>query len=506
MTKDEARTKIYYICARCKKNKWTLRQNYTEPMYCPSCKCIIRKEKEDPDFFKKKSEKAKATIMKKYGGYNFAEKANETKKRKYGAIVSQEMRKKISQTLRNKSDKEKQKSYEKKVKTQRIHYNGEYFKESSKKNIGLWTKTIDGRTKISKIKKAEAFTYRNSKEHIEYETKVIKSIGYSIIDILKDDKDETYFKLKCFKCGNIFDWFMISDKCRPSCEKCFSSYAGYSQAEKEIVSYLRDLMPNETIVENDRKILHGKELDIYLPNKRIAIEYDGLYFHNNVNNCWKYDECEKAGIRLIQITEPEWLMKKDIIKSFLAATFNIFKYKIGARNCIVKKIDNNIYKQFCEENHIQGYASATMKYGLFYNNELVEVESFSKPRFSKKYDYELVRECSKNGYLVYGGKSKLFKQFCENHSPKSIISYCEKNKFSGISYFKNGFVLDHVTKSNYEYFLKNFVPLNRMQFQKHKLKNKLKNFDPNLTEWENMNLNGYKRLFDYGQFVFIKNF
>ncbi len=50
--------------------------------------------------------------------------------------------------------------------------------------------------------------------------------------------------------------------------------------------------------------------------------------------------------------------------------------------------------------------------------------------------------------------------------------------------------------------MKNGKRFSRLQFQKHKLKNILENFDPNLTEWENMQLNGFDRIWDCGNLVF----
>jgi len=43
----------------------------------------------------------------------------------------------------------------------------------------------------------------------------------------------------------------------------------------------------------------------------------------------------------------------------------------------------------------------------------------------------------------------------------------------------------------------------RMKFQKHKLSNILEYFDPKLTEWENMQLNGYDRIWDCGNYVYV---
>ena len=245
---------------------------------------------------------------------------------------------------------------------------------------------------------------------------------------------------------------------------------------------------------------------IYIPDLKIAIEYDGVYWYNNINNSYKFEECRKQGIRLIQITEWEWIFCQEKIKNYLKDTLTKeYANKFYARKCEIKEVDNKTYKDFCEENHLQGYAVASVRLGLFYQDELIQIMSFSKSRMSKKYEYEMIRECSKQGYCVVGGKGKLLKYFEKNYKPKSLISYCEKNKFSGYSYLKLGFSLDKESQPGYNYY-KGKQKLTRQICQKHKLKEVLENFDENLTEWENMQNNGYMRLFDYGNFVFVKEY
>ena len=288
---------------------------------------------------------------------------------------------------------------------------------------------------------------------------------------------------------------------KQDCPKCMLQ--SISKQEKEIVEFIKSIYNGE-IVQNDRKFLNGKEIDIYIPELKIGIEYDGLYWHNNVNNYYKFEECRKQGIRLIQVTEWEWINEKEKIKNFLKNILLKNNKKIYARKCELKGIDNKTYRAFCEENHLQGYSAASIKIGLFYNNELIQIMSFSKARYAS-FEYEMIRECSKNDCTVIGGKSKLLSYFEKKYKPKNLISYCEKNKFSGNSYLMLGFKLYKESKPGYNYY-KGKNKYNRLVFQKHKLKELFDNFDKNLTEWENMSNNGYLRLFDYGNFVFVKEY
>ena len=99
---------------------------------------------------------------------------------------------------------------------------------------------------------------------------------------------------------------------------------------------------------------------------------------------------------------------------------------------------------------------------------------------------------------IAGGKSKILKYFERMYSPKIIISYCEKNKFTGNSYIKCGFKLKEESEPSYCYY-KNGRKIHKNDYKKEKI-----NFDEDLSEWENMSNNGYMRLFDYGNYVFIK--
>lgn len=496
---DNRREKITYTCCICGKELWTLRQNYIGEglQKCPICK---RKEKNAGNG----SEKRKETMLKRYGVtcFNNREKAKQTRLGKNGGqYFSLEQKYQISQTLKNKNTDERNKINAQKVKTQLKNNNGQYFSEGSKRNIGSWTKTEDGKKKLRAIKAKECFIHRNSPEHIEYEKSVIIGRGYEIMSINKDDNNETFFTLKCKECGEQFEWHMAGDVYRPYCKKCFK--APYSKLEKELAGYLSSLVEIE---ENNRSILNGKEIDIFIPSKNIAIEFDGLYWHNNIDNSFKFEECRKKGIRLIRITECEWKSQNSKIKSYLKSLLDIYDLKAQARKCQVKEIATDIYKSFLNENHLQGYAPSSIRLGLFQSGDLIEVAGFSKPRFSKKYEWELTRECSKNGTQIIGGKSKLLKYFERKWHPKSLLSYCEKDKFSGASYEKCGFMLDHESPPNYTYFKGSYEPMSRLQFQKSKLKKLFEDYDSSLTEWENMNTHGYMRLFDYGQFVYVKTY
>ena len=132
--------------------------------------------------------------------------------------------------------------------------------------------------------------------------------------------------------------------------------------------------------------------------------------------------------------------------------------------------------------------------------------TFGKCRFNKKYEWELLRFCNKLGYHIPGGASKLLTYFERTYKPKSLISYADRRWSQGKLYRALGFNLDHVSEPNYWYFNNIFSLESRIKYQKHKLKDILEKFDPNLTEVENMIMNGYHRIFDCGNLVFVKKY
>jgi hypothetical protein len=189
------------------------------------------------------------------------------------------------------------------------------------------------------------------------------------------------------------------------------------------------------------------------------------------------------GYRLIHIFEHEWLNKQEIIKAKLKSLFNVEQERIYARKCVIKEIDTITKNEFLNKYHIQGEDKSTVKFGLFYKEELVAVMTFGKPRFNKNYEWELIRYATAKH--VIGGASKLLKYFERNYKPKSIITYADRRFSQGNMYFKLGFTTASFTNINY-WWIKDDLRLSRYQTQKHKLKNILKFFDKTMTECENL--------------------
>ena len=300
---------------------------------------------------------------------------------------------------------------------------------------------------------------------------------------------------KCLHCNTIFKCNRDNPQ-RIYCNNCISKNK-VSSEEKNIYEYIRSIY-TETILENDRNVLSlGKELDIYIPDKNVAIEYNGSYWHCNYFKDKTYHlnktlECREKGIRLIHIFEYEWENKREICRSIISSALGIYKRRLYARACTVRNISFSEYKNFLEENHIQGSINSSLRLGLSYEGELVSVIGFGKSRF-KNGEYELHRFCTKLYTQVVGGFSKLIK----HSGVKEFISYIDLSKFNGYGYISTGFKILEYTEPSYVY-VRNKEVLRRMSCQKHKLHKLLENYDENKTEEENMLYNGYVKLYDCG--------
>jgi hypothetical protein len=277
-----------------------------------------------------------------------------------------------------------------------------------------------------------------------------------------------------------------------------------SNKELELLTYIKSIYSG-WVISGDRDILEGKEIDIVLPDLGLAFEFNGVYHHREEIKGSRYHldktiGVENFGYQLIHINEDEWINKQDIVKSRIKSILGSTD-QIGARKCIVKEI--GFPREFLEANHIQGAGSpSSINLGLFYYDELVAVMTFSTPKFTKGYDYELVRYCSLLDITVVGGASKLLKYFIKGHKG-SIISYSDRRWSTGALYKKLGFEYLHTSAPNYRYY-RGLKSLSRYQCQKHKLKELFPEvYKEEMTEVEIMKEAGYYRVFDCGNDVWV---
>jgi hypothetical protein len=326
----------------------------------------------------------------------------------------------------------------------------------------------------------------------------------SNVELVTDESDykgvsnQAYYRFKCNKCENIFDDY-IDNGHLPKCDICHPYIPTYtSKQETEVYEYIKTIT-NKVVKQTDKSLINPYEIDILIPELKIAIEYCGLYWHSDAYKADKnyhlnkLNLCNKKGYRLITIFEDEWVKKRSIVENRLKNILGCDS-KIYARQCKVMPVTLKVAEDFVKQNHIQGHAISKFAYGCFYNDVLVAVMTFGIPRYDKTVDYELIRYCSLG--TVVGGAGKLFAEFRRKHNPNSVVSYCDMRWGTGDLYKKLNFIQES-SKQNPGYSYTDFVNrYHRSTFTKKKIST---SENSNKTESQIMRERKIYRIWDCGQ-------
>lgn len=311
---------------------------------------------------------------------------------------------------------------------------------------------------------------------------------------------------KCTEKEFIIDSTVLANRISHGIEVCikllpFKSLT--SSYELEIANLLNEY---NIEFETNKRDLISKELDIYIPSKNIAIEFNGVYHHSderkpNNYHINKYNECKEKGIQLITIWEDQYVTNKDICNSIILSKLGIYEIKIYARKCELRIVDSRIASDFYSSNHIQGKCGATIHYGLYYHDELVSMMSFGKRKLGKNdiKQWELIRYCSKQNTLVIGGSSKLFNHFIKEYKPDVVLSFSSNDISNGNMYKILNF--ENIGQSSsYWYVNKQLKRYHRASFShKNLIKHGFINEYDKRSESEIMKSLGYTKIIDTGQ-------
>ena len=281
-----------------------------------------------------------------------------------------------------------------------------------------------------------------------------------------------------------------------------------SRIEQRVALFVEQHTEHEVVL-GSRSVIAPYELDIYVPQLKLAIEVNGNYWHSEKrkHETAHYDKvklCASKRIRLLQFWESDIKKNNKIVASVIANALGKSKV-VYARKTRVVELSAAQARQFQDKTHLQGFASASVYYGLVYERKLVACMSFGHARFTKHCDWELVRFSSALGTVVIGAASKLFTHFTRLHPTSSIVSYADLMISKGDIYRTLGFTRSHTSKPNYKWTRRNVV-LARYQTQKHKLAKVLgSEFNNNESESVNMRRCGFAKIHDAGNLVFIYN-
>lgn len=276
------------------------------------------------------------------------------------------------------------------------------------------------------------------------------------------------------------------------------------------------MLDKHITVECNRQILIGKEIDLLIPDKKIGIEFNGLFWHREGSgkdkdyHLNKTILCNNKGYGLIHIFEDEYVEHKDIVLSKLSHLLGLDNNlpKIAGRKIVVKEIYSYEAKTFLQKFHIQGWASSTIYLGGFYNGELISVMSFKFGNIKNK-NWDLTRFATNNNYIYQGVASKMLKWFIRKYTPEVIVSFADRrwtlDKDDNL-YTKLGFKLETINKPDYKYYHQkkkhDIKRIHKMTFSKKALIKKY-GFPETMTEKEMTKELGYDRIWDCGLFKYV---
>lgn len=281
-----------------------------------------------------------------------------------------------------------------------------------------------------------------------------------------------------------------------------------SRIEQRVAKFVQQHTYHEVVL-GSRSIIAPYELDIYVPALKLAIEVNGNYWHSEIrkHETAHYDKaklCAAQRIRLLQFWEHDIKNKNKIVASIIANALGESK-TIYARKTRIVELTAKQARQFQDKTHLQGFASSSLYYGLVHERKLMACMTFGAPRFTKGFDWELVRFSSALGTVVVGAASKLFKHFLNMHPGTSVVSYADLMISKGDIYRTLGFTRSHTSKPNYKWTRRD-VTLARYQTQKHKLSKVLgSEFNKHESESINMRRCGFAKIHDAGNLVFTFN-
>ena len=286
------------------------------------------------------------------------------------------------------------------------------------------------------------------------------------------------------------------------CPECACN--GKSRAEEELCNYVIELLGEDAVIANDKSVISPHELDIYVPKRNIAIEYNGVYWHSErKGKGGKYHRnkvltCKDAGVQLITVWEDEWQYRRDTVKSMIAHKLGVSPAKrVHARQTKVVELTVQQAREFCERYHIQGFVQGSLYAGL--TNDNGDVVAVSVWRKNGIHAY-LERYCTSQ--VVVGGMGKLLAyglSWAQNKGISQIVTFADLCVSNGDLYEKLGFTQDKIIRPDYKYVV-NDRRVHKFNYRKKRFKE-----DPNLvwqdglSESELAILNGIDRVWDCGK-------
>lgn len=383
-----------------------------------------------------------------------------------------------------------------------------FAKKAMEKRETDWVKAGITQQRNKLIRRGVSQEFIDSIDFTDSESKVNAIIRVAEQFIVENGREPTRFEL-CEIIGihRILLNRWLADV--PKYSHLYHSKRSVSEQQIEIKKYIESL--GFDVRMSDRTILKPREIDLVIDEKKIGIEFCGIWCHsegydgskNSQYHISKTNEAEAAGYQLLCIYDTEWNdpTGRKIWKSIIRHKLGITQRKIYARNCELREIDSITSNVFMDQNHLQGHVRTSHHIGIFFNDELVAALSFGKSRTSDQ--TEIIRMATKRNTVVVGGVSKLINYVKQNAN--SILCFSDRRYSSILNCgYSSALTYSGMTGANWWGFRrKEYVLYSRHKFMKHKLKDLLGDaYDETKTAFENMIDNKYDRIWDSGSLKF----
>lgn len=469
--------------------------------------------------------KVKQTKFKNHGSENFnnREKAKQTMLKKYNVenvSQSQEFKNKKSQTFLKNFGVDnifKSKIFKESIKQKNLEkYGTEYFTQTEEFKLKLKQTKLErygdenynntNKAKQTSLEKYGFINYSQTEEckkkilrtNLEkYGVKYFSQIHYKNINNLNEIfVRENFIKSGRFYSYDFMKYFGMSFSAMLNYKEKFNILEPNKKIKHKIQTLIYDSIKTSNKIENTQKIIEPLEIDIFLSDIRLAIEYNGLMYHSfgisthsvfnntiedNKIHLRKTELCESKGIQLFHIFEGENI---DAWFSWIHNKLRLNKL-IETDKCNIREIDKSVSKKFINENHVLKYTDSEINLGLFTDTDLLAVMTFDK----NDKEYKLNQYAYKNNYYIEKASKKLFNYFIKNYNPDKIISLGERRFTSGLFYYNLGFKLKNILDPDYFFFKRGtYNLLDRRYFENKSL--------------EEIYEDGYRKIFNSGYLVF----
>lgn len=278
------------------------------------------------------------------------------------------------------------------------------------------------------------------------------------------------------------------------CEAC-----GGSKGEDDFAKFVLSLAP--TAKRHVRDLAPGFEYDVVVADKKVALEYNGLYWHSEKikpgsdYHLRKTRAAENAGYSLVHVWEDDWRDKRPVVEAMIRRKLGVSEEpRHNARSLRVQKISAPEARAFLDAHHIQGFASGSW-YGALVS-EVGPVAVLVMKRRGED-EWELARFAT--SAIVRGGHTKLLTAFRREHDPARIVTFSDNTVSSGGLYENSGFRRDGELPPDYTYLVKG-SRAHKFNYRKARFqKDDALEYREGLSERQLAELNGLLRVYDAGK-------